>query len=116
MAKFDEGHWWLATRRMANGQDELAGFAGMVPSLSTEHALYLNRSGVHPAHRGRGLQRRLLRAREALAKRLGYRALVSDTTDNIHSANNLIAAGFKLFTPERPWFTAHTLYWIKRFT
>jgi len=110
---FQEGDWWLVTCPVDGGGREAAAFAGMVPSYSTETAGYLSRVGVHPSHRGHGLQRRLIRVREQRARQLGYAALVSDTTDNIPSANNLIAAGFRLFQPEHPWFTEHTLYWIK---
>jgi hypothetical protein len=39
--------------------------------------------------------------------------VVSDTTDNIASANNFIRAGYRLFEPRVPWGWASTLYWRK---
>jgi hypothetical protein len=39
--------------------------------------------------------------------------MVSDTTDNVPSANNFIAADWKLFEPEFPWAFSNTLYWRK---
>lgn len=35
------------------------------------------------------------------------------TSDNIHSANNLMAAGYRLYSPRKPWAGATHLYWIK---
>jgi GNAT superfamily N-acetyltransferase len=110
---FKIGDWWLATSTWADGSEELAAFAALAPSYSTPGAGYLKRVGVHPLHRGHGLQRRLLRVREARARKLGYSALVTDTTSNIPSANNLIAAGFRLFQPKDPWAFEHSLYWKK---
>jgi ribosomal protein S18 acetylase RimI-like enzyme len=110
---FKRGDWWLATKQRADGREELAAFAGMVPSRSFTGGGYLIRAGVHPQHRGHALQRRLLQVREARARKLGYVALVTDTTNNIPSANNLIAAGFRLFQPVDPWAFNHSLYWKK---
>jgi GNAT superfamily N-acetyltransferase len=76
--------------------------------------MYMCRSGVAEDARGQGLQRRLLRVREAFARKNGARWLISDTTDNTISANNLIAVGFRLFNPSVPWGLKHALYWCKR--
>jgi GNAT superfamily N-acetyltransferase len=105
---FSIGYWWLAYR----GDDPVA-FAGMRRSSVRVNRGYLSRSGVLPAHRGHGLQVRLLRARETKARRLGWNALVSDTTSNIPSSNSLIRAGFRLFQPETPWAFENSLYWFK---
>lgn len=107
----DHGFWWLVYDRK-----EAVGFAGLVPSSMGFGIGYLKRSGVIHTHRGHGLQRRLLRVREAKAKREGWSTLITDTTDNIHSANNLISAGFKLFRPEAPWGYQTSLYWRKDLT
>ena len=64
---------------------------------------YLNRCVVTPAHRGRGLQKRLIRARERFARKAGLARLVSDCTDNPTSAASLAACGFETFTPVEPW-------------
>lgn len=64
------------------------------------------------AHRGRGLQLRMIRVREQHAKKLGWSYVITDTTDNPPSANTLIRAGYKLFKPRHPWGPLdETLYW-----
>jgi GNAT superfamily N-acetyltransferase len=106
MPDFDLGAWWLAY----HGDDAVA-FAGVVPSIYARNAGYFSRVGVLQRHRGKGLQLRLVRAVEARGRRLGWNAIVSDTTDNNCSANNFIKAGYRLYQPDAPWAWAHTLYW-----
>ena len=60
-----------------------------------------------------GLQLRLMRAVEARARLNGWCSVISDTTDNMHSANNFIRAGYRLFSPRNPWAWPNTLYWRK---
>lgn len=105
---FGEGHWWLAFRGGAP-----VAFAGVVPSTHVRHAGYFCRVGVLDSHCGHGLQLRLMRAMEARARLAGWRSIVSDTTGNVHSANNFIRAGYRLFEPAHPWAWAHSLYWRK---
>jgi GNAT superfamily N-acetyltransferase len=104
----DHGWWWL----VMDGGDPVA-FAGMVPSCQWADAMYLCRTGVLPAYRGRGLQKRLIRIRAKIAKCLGAAWLVTDTTDNPASANALIHCGFRLYDPSRPWAWKRSLYWRK---
>lgn len=104
-----EGDWWLAYR-----DGSPVAFAGMKPSLQLDKAGYLNRAGVLPAHQGRGLQLRLIRARERRARKYGWGWLFTDTTDNPASANSLIKAGFRLYEPDIPWGFVRTLYWRKK--
>jgi ribosomal protein S18 acetylase RimI-like enzyme len=105
---FDSGRWWLAYC----GATPIA-FAGVVPSTHVGNAGYICRIGVLPEQRGHGLQLRLMRAIEAMARRSGRSYLVSDTTRNISSANNFIRAGYRLYQPRYPWAFADTLYWRK---
>ena len=105
---FDQGHWWLAFRG-----DKPVGFAGVVPSTHVLRAGYFCRVGVLGPHHGHRLQLRLMRAIEARARLNGWRSIVSDTTDNLPSANNFIRAGYRLFTPLHPWAWQNTLYWRK---
>ncbi|QPF83057.1 GNAT family N-acetyltransferase [Bradyrhizobium genosp. L] len=105
---FELGYWWIAFHGT-----RAVGFAGIVPSTHVANAGYLCRVGVVTQHCGHGLQRRLTRALEARARRLGWQAIVSDTTDNVFSANNFIQQGYKLFRPATPWAWVHTLYWWK---
>lgn len=106
-----EGHncfWWLAYR-----EQEPVAFAGLVPSRLYSNAGYLKRAGVLPEHRGNGLQLRFFRARERKARSIGWTMLVSETvTDNVHSANNFIRAGYRLFDPKEKW-ARDSIYWRK---
>lgn len=106
--EFDWGHWWLAYEK----QQPVA-FAGLVPSTHVEDAGYFCRVGVLGEHCGHALQLRLMRAVESRARSNEWRLVVSDTTDNLISANNFIKAGYRLYYPEYPWAWPHTLYWRK---
>jgi GNAT superfamily N-acetyltransferase len=105
---FDHGHWWLAYR-----DSTPVGFAGVIPSTHAHNAGYFFRVGVLHNHSGNKLQLRLMRAMEAQARRNGWSAVVSDTTDNTTSANNFIRAGYRLYRPKNPWAWPQTLYWYK---
>ena len=106
--EFDWGHWWLAFHRRLP-----IAFAGLVPSTHVKDAGYFCRVGVLAAHWGCALQLRLMRVVEARARSNGWGFVVSDTTDNLISANNFIKAGYRLHHPEYPWAWPHTLYWRK---
>lgn len=104
-----KGWWWIAY----DGDDAVA-FAGMVPSTQWGDTGYLNRSGVLPAYRGKGLQKRLIRVRERKARSLGYNWLISDTRQNPPSANSLISCGYRTFKPSKPWSYADAIYWRRK--
>ena len=106
--EFDQGHWWLAF----HGNGPVA-FAGVVPSTRACNAGYFCRVGVLRRHRGAALQLRLMRATEARARHNGWGCVVSDTTDNLASANNFIRAGYRLYRPQTPWAWPNSLYWRK---
>lgn len=106
--RFDQGHWWAAFHRSG-----LVAFAGIVPSTHVLNAGYFCRVGVLGDHCGHGLQLRLMRAMALRAHLNGWSSIISDTTDNIHSANNFIRAGYRLFRPKTPWAWPNTLYWRK---
>ncbi|MCA6117867.1 GNAT family N-acetyltransferase [Bradyrhizobium sp. WSM 1738] len=106
--KFDQGNWWLAFC----GNKPVA-FAGVIPSTHVFNAGYFCRVGVLRKHCGHRLQLRLMRAMEARARLNGWCSIISDTTDNVPSANNFIRAGYHLFIPTHPWAWLNTLYWRK---
>ena len=106
--QFDHGHWWLAFH-----EETAVVFAGIIPSTQVADAGYFCRVGVLRKHCGQRLQLRLMRALRTRARRNGWNAIVSDTTDNIFSANNFIRAGYQLFQPQSPWAWPNTLYWRK---
>jgi GNAT superfamily N-acetyltransferase len=105
---FEEGHWWLAFQ-----DGNPVGFAGLIPSTRVRNAGYFSRVGVLKRHCGRGLQLRFMRAMELRARGNGWNCVVSDTTDNVVSANNFIRAGYRLYEPQYPWAWSNTLYWRK---
>jgi GNAT superfamily N-acetyltransferase len=107
--EFGQGDWWMAYHKKIP-----VAFAGLVPSTHAGHAGYLSRVGVLSKHRGCKLQLRLMRAIESRARRYGWRWIISDTTENVPSANNFIRAGYRLYQPSFPWAWPHTLYWRKR--
>jgi GNAT superfamily N-acetyltransferase len=106
--EFDHGYWWFVFREKTP-----VGFAGVVPSTREVNAGYFCRVGVLEKYRGNTLQLRLMRVLEARARHIGWGSIVSDTTDNIASANNFIRAGYRLYQPPYPWGWPHTLYWRK---
>jgi GNAT superfamily N-acetyltransferase len=105
----DEGYWWIT--RLG---DEPVAFCGMLASKQWAATGYLHRVGVLPAHRGKGLQQRLIAVREAHARKLGWTHTITDTTENTPSSNSLIRRGYVLYEPAKPWGFTHTLYWKKR--
>ena len=102
------GHWWIAYHA-----GEPVGFAGMKLSSRWIDCGYLWRSGVLADHRGRGLQVRFIKARERKARQLGWKYLITDTSDNPSSANNLIKCGFTIYDPSIEYGFRHTVYWRK---
>lgn len=99
--------WWI----MYYDSDPV-GFASISPSRTYPNiGVYLSSAGVLSAHRGKGLQRRLIRARLKYARSLGKKWAISETVLNPSSANNLIACGFRSFQPENPWSYKDAHYW-----
>lgn len=105
--KPDHGHWWIAYAECGKP----VGFGGLVRSIRFNDTGYLCRAGVLDAFTGHGLQKRLIEARVRKAKELGWNWVITDTTDNPASANSLINAGFKTYTPADPWSYKHSIYW-----
>jgi GNAT superfamily N-acetyltransferase len=106
---FEQGHWWLAFHE----EEQPVAFAGVIPSTRVRRAGYFSRVGVLKKHCGHGLQLRLMRAMEWRSRSNGWNCVVSDTTDNVASANNFIRAGYRLYEPQYPWAWPNTLYWRK---
>src|SRR4051812_16796896 len=101
------GQWWLAL----GPAGQAVGYAGAT-YWSPDRYVYLARCGVLPSARGQGLQRRFIRVREAWARAQGAEGCYTYTSPtNLHSANNLIRAGYELWRPARPWGMAGALYW-----
>lgn len=102
-----QGYWWIVT----DWTDKPVAFAGLHLLVDPLRG-YLYRVGVSPDHRGHGLQRKLIAVRVAKARSVGCVSVVSDTVNwNVHSSNNLIASGFRLFKPKKKWAFKDGLYW-----
>lgn len=95
--------------------ERVVGFGVLRPVRSDPGYGYLARAGVIPEYRGQGLQRRLIRARERGARKMGMTTLVTDTSRaNLASSNSLIREGYKLYNPARKWAFSDGNYWLKR--
>lgn len=102
---FERARWWLAWRG-----DEPVGFGGIRQVNPT--IAFLERAGVLPAFRGRGVQLQLIRVRLRWA--VGMDVITYTLPNNTASSNNLIRAGFVMFEPDWAWVgRKNVLYWIK---
>lgn len=76
---------------------------------------FLSRAGVVAKHRGKGLQKRLIRAREAEARALGLAEIVTYVAHwNCASINSLAACGYKHYRPATKWGGKEAVYLRKR--
>ncbi|CAB4165193.1 NAT_SF domain containing protein [uncultured Caudovirales phage] len=106
---FEGPRWWIAY-----DNDKPVAYAAL-SNAEEPNAGYLSRSGVLKTHRGLGLQKRLIRVRLRAAKRLGMKVVVSDAVKgNGPSCNSLIACGFRVFAPAKPWGLDRSVYWRRR--
>lgn len=105
----NEGAWWIAYA--PEGQE--AGYCGVKP-LPNGGGAYLCRAGVLWAFRGLGLQKQMIKRRFAYARKRGWLPVVTDTHQNIASANSLMACGFRLYAPEEKWAFDNSLYWKRK--
>ena len=108
--RMSSGKWWIAIDEHGVPQ----GFASVHGGQQFSDCAYLSRAGVMPEAWGKGLQRRLIRARVAYARKAGFRWAITDTTCNPRSANNLIACGFRTWAPHNPWALDYSTYWSKK--
>jgi RimJ/RimL family protein N-acetyltransferase len=101
------GMWWKIVCK-----GEVIAFAGLREVANEPGVGVLTRCGVARDHRGRGLQRRLVRARVLAARRMGWHTLLSTVMlDNPSSANNLAQCGFRLYDPVWHWMDVGTMYY-----
>jgi GNAT superfamily N-acetyltransferase len=100
--------WWIAW----HGQQPVA-YAGL-RLCRLEHnlgAAFLCRAGVIPGHRGRGLQKRLIRVREQAARKLAITELITYCVSyNCASINSLIACGYRTYWPATKWGGSNAIY------
>lgn len=102
------GYWWLV-----RFEGEAVGFASIRDIKGDAAAGYMTMAGVLSAHKGKGLQRRLIAARLRKARACGWSRVITTTYDNPKSINNLIRAGFRAYQPAFPWMATGTCYWLR---
>lgn len=108
------GCWWWFIR---DSKGRPIAFAGLRPCKEPSNLglAYMIRAGVRAKYRGRGLQKKLIRARVAMARRRGFREIVAYVLEwNLASANSLIACGFRLYTPTSKYGGETALYFRKQ--
>ncbi len=101
--------WWVAR----NPHGDILGYAAarMWATVSPRTG-YLAWARVFPGARGKGLQRRLVRARVAWCRAQGALQVVTYTAPhNAPSMVNLIRSGFLPWDPVTPWFGTSWVYW-----
>lgn len=95
------------------------GYAGLRPCKAEVNRGigFLNRAGVLKEHRGKGLQKRLIRVRERAAVAAGMREVVTYVASwNCASINSLIACGYKTYCPDTKWGGTGAVYLWKKLT
>jgi GNAT superfamily N-acetyltransferase len=101
-------YWWLAVDGLG-----AAAFAGL--KYVGHNTGFLCRVGVDKAYRGLGLHKKLIRLREAKARKLGWKWIITYTSPlNVKSANNLISCGYKLYDPQTKYGVENALYFRKK--
>lgn len=101
--EFKANRIWFA----AVENDKVLGYAA-IAILHEQKLLFFSRAAVQPNARGRGIHKRLIKARLRKAKALTFggkiKTIITYTViDNVISANNLIKHGFRLYTPQTKW-------------
>jgi hypothetical protein len=108
----DGAMWWIVW----HGK-EAVGYAGLRPCQLPCNAGvgFLNRVGVVAKHRGNGLQKRLIRVREAAARAMKMSELVTYCMGwNCASVNSLVACGYKFYGPATKYGGAQAVYLRKK--
>lgn len=110
----EDALWWVVWCG-----EQPVGYAGLRPCKEPHNRGlgYLCRAGVIAAHRGKGLQKRLIAVREREARRMGLKRLITYCVPwNPPSINSLISCGYKTYRPETKWGGASAVYFGKTLT
>lgn len=92
-------YWWVIFHKK-----NWIGYSGL--RVHDANSLFLGPMFIKPEYRGQGLQLKLIKKRQRLAKKMGCHRLISSALDtNYPSINNLLKCGFLLIpswleTPE----------------
>jgi GNAT superfamily N-acetyltransferase len=103
----DNRDWWV----MLNDKGKIIAYCG---SWYQSDISMFCRAWVHPEHRGKGLQTKMIKHRLKTAKGYGCNVAITYTTkDNCPSANNLIKNGFRLYLPQYSYAGDGMIYFSK---
>lgn len=95
--------------------DKIVGYGGYTLSRYWADCVYFNDAGVLREYRGKGLQKRLIRARLRAAKKAGFWAAYTYTApSNPASSQNLIRCGFRPYWPKNPYAGEGWCYWWRK--
>ena len=103
--------WWIVWQGR-----EPVGYAGLSLAAQNKGLGFFSRAGVLPRHRGRGLQKRLIRVRETEARALGIPEIVTYVVDhrNSPSINSLVSCGYRFYRPSAKWAGKTPVYLRKK--
>lgn len=91
---------------------EPVGFASIRPIVQDPDVAFLNRAGLLHGYYGKGLHKKLIKARLSWAKKNGYFRIITYTTrENFLSYHNLQKCGFFLYEPGYRYVGKDFLYW-----
>jgi len=105
---WDESVWWVGV----SDKGRPVAFCGV---CIQGKLAYLIRAGVMRPHRGRRLQRRMVRLRERYVRTQGCTWVYTTTFCNPRSANTLIGCSYRQYWPADPWGETGTDYWYRKF-
>jgi GNAT superfamily N-acetyltransferase len=101
-------YWWIAF-----DDDKPIGYAGLDPTRF-KNKCFLCRAGVVAQYRGTGIHKRLIKARERMARKIGIKRVVTYTShDNIPSCNSLIKRGYIRYRPGAEYGVDNAIYFSK---
>lgn len=108
----DHHTFWIAT----DMSGVPVGFASAVHREDLDY-VFLSRAGVDKSASGQGLQRRLIRARIAWAKKRGVSKIITYTSlKNYPSIINLLACGFRFDKPKAEYVGSDVHYFKMELT
>jgi len=105
--EFKDNRDWLV---ICDIKGQIVAYCGV---LASEKVAIFVRAWVRKKYRGKGYQRKMIKARIAAVKKSCNVVITYTMPDNVVSSNNLIRCGFKMYTPEYAYAGREMLYWKK---
>lgn len=87
------------------------GFAVCRPVRSDDGTVFLSRAAIFPKYEGRGIHKKLIKARLRWCKGKGYSKVITYCTwDNVKSLRNLLQCGLRPYMPSDLWAGEYMIY------